>query len=163
MEFISNDRNELTDQNITLTENTSYWLYYHAINYISKISTSISICIQNSLTSLTVQETKSRQQKQSGASDLVSDPVEGIFALTQVLHQLLGLQESHTLLLSLLQQLVPQAVQLLQACLHTGQGRNRVMTDFIIVCIRASDCISHSITLNWHLLAKDSSLKEGAC
>ena len=58
-------------------------------------------------------------------SDLVADPVEGILALAQVLHQLLGLQQTHALLLGLLQQLVPQAVQLLQTRLNTGGRRNR--------------------------------------
>lgn len=47
-------------------------------------------------------------------SDLVADPVQSIFTLPQVLDQLLGLQETHSFLLGLLQQQVPQAVELLQ-------------------------------------------------
>lgn len=43
-------------------------------------------------------------------SDLVAYPVQGIFAFTQVLDQFLGLQETHSLLLGLLQQEVPQAM-----------------------------------------------------
>lgn len=50
-------------------------------------------------------------------SDLVTDPVHGIFTLTQVLDQFLGLQETRALLLGPQQQEVPQAVQLLQTSL----------------------------------------------
>lgn len=40
-------------------------------------------------------------------SDLVTDPVQGIFTLTQVLDQFLGLQETRALLLGPHQQKVP--------------------------------------------------------
>lgn len=46
-------------------------------------------------------------------SHLVTDPVQSILALTEILHQFLGLQETHSLLFSLLQQEVPQTVKLL--------------------------------------------------
>lgn len=39
--------------------------------------------------------------------DLVTDPVEGIFTLAQVLDQFLGLKKTHALLLGLLQEEVP--------------------------------------------------------
>lgn len=44
---------------------------------------------------------------------LVTDPVQSILALTEILHQFLGLQETDSLLFSLLQQQVPQTVKLL--------------------------------------------------
>lgn len=57
-------------------------------------------------------------------SHLVADPVEGVFALAEVLHQFLGLQETQALLLGLLQEKVPQSVQLLQTSLKQNGNRN---------------------------------------
>lgn len=60
-----------------------------------------------------------------GVSDLVVDPVHGILTLAQVLHQFLGLQQTHAFLLGLLQQQVPQTVQLLQTGLRDKRRRFR--------------------------------------
>lgn len=50
-------------------------------------------------------------------SYLVTDPVKGILTFAEVLHQFLSLQETQALLLGLLQEKVPQTVQLLQTSL----------------------------------------------
>lgn len=55
---------------------------------------------------------------------LVTDPVQGVFALAQVLHQFLGLQETQALLLGLLQEKVPQTVQLLQTSLTQNKRKS---------------------------------------
>lgn len=56
-------------------------------------------------------------------SHLVADPVKGVFALTEVLHQFLGLQKTQAFLLGLLQEKVPQTVQLLQTSLKQNNNK----------------------------------------
>lgn len=58
------------------------------------------------------------KQTQRYESNLVTNPVQGIFTLTQILDQFLGLQQTHALFLGFLQQEVPQVMQLLQTSLE---------------------------------------------
>lgn len=57
--------------------------------------------------------------------DLVTDPVHGIFTLTQVLDQFLGLKKTHSLFFCLLKQEVPQSMQLLQTSLFDREKLNQ--------------------------------------
>lgn len=71
------------------------------------------------------------KQTQKNESNLVTDPVQGIFTLTQILDQFLGLQQTHALFLGFLQQEVPQVMELLQTSLVqvTKVGRVNKVSD----------------------------------